>query len=59
MVAATAMSTVTATTTATANFKAATPPPTRRLLRRSYLGRAAAGEPPSCVPHYCCVDEKG
>ena len=31
----------------------------RRLLRRSYLGRAAAGEPPSCGSRYCCVDEKG
>ena len=31
----------------------------RRLLRRSCLGRAAAGKPPSCGPRYCCADEKG
>ena len=31
----------------------------QRLLRRSCLGRAAAGEPPSCVSRYCCANEKG
>ena len=54
-----AAATVTATATATGTAKSNVAINARTLLRRPYLGRAAAGEPPSCGSRYCCVGEKG
>ena len=54
-----AAATVTATAMATGTANSNIAINARTLLRRPYLGRAAAGKPPSWGSGYCCVGKKG